>query len=196
MKTIKAPDLQAPRLRNKSHGLLNFATLSKFKKEHKEYKDLDMATFKKIVSAFNEKLWQTVINERDGVTLPEQLGYLFIGSCESSVSKTNIDFKKSLELGMNVTLKNLESDSKLAKIFYTNYGTKYKFQNRDLWKFVATRQFKRTVAKEYPSRWKQYIEVAQSDRVSSLFNEKPPKADDFVKMESELLELYDEFNFN
>jgi hypothetical protein len=97
---------------------------------------------------------------------------------------------------MNVTLKNLESDSKLAKIFYTNYGTKYKFQNRDLWKFVATRKFKRTVAKEYPRRWKQYIEVAQSDRVSSLFNEKPPKADDFVKMESELLELYDEFNFN
>jgi len=194
MKTIKAPDLHAPRLRNKAHGLLNSDTLKEFKKEHKEYKDLDMATFKKIVVTFNEKLWWTVINERDGVTLPEQLGFLFIGSCEAPVVKRNIDFKKSLELGMNITLRNLESDSKLAKIFYTNYGTKYKFLNRDLWKFVAIRQFKRTVAQEYPKKWKQYVEIAQSERVSSLFKEAKP--DNFVKMESELLEIYDEFNFN
>lgn len=194
MKTIKAPDLHAPRLRNKAHGLLNSDTLKEFKKEHKEYKDLDMATFKKIVVTFNEKLWWTVINDRDGVTLPEQLGFLFIGSCETPLVKTNIDFKKSLELGMNITLRNLESDSKLAKIFYTNYGTKYKFLNRDLWKFVAIRQFKRTVAQEYPKRWKQYVEIAQSQKVSSLFKEAKP--DNFVKMESELLEIYDEFNFN
>jgi hypothetical protein len=194
MKTIKAPDLHAPRLRNKAHGLLNSDTLKEFKKEHKEYKDLDMATFKKIVVTFNEKLWWTVINDRDGVTLPEQLGFLFIGSCETPLVKTNIDFKKSLELGMNITLRNLESDSKLAKIFYTNYGTKYKFLNRDLWKFVAIRQFKRTVAQEYPKRWKQYVEIAQSQKVSSLFKETKP--DNFVKMESELLEIYDEFNFN
>jgi hypothetical protein len=194
MKTIKAPDLHAPRLRNKAHGLLNSDTLKEFKKEHKEYKDLDMTTFKKIVVTFNEKLWWTVINDRDGVTLPEQLGFLFIGSCETPLVKTNIDFKKSLELGMNITLRNLESDSKLAKIFYTNYGTKYKFLNRDLWKFVAIRQFKRTVAQEYPKRWKQYVEIAQSQKVSSLFKETKP--DNFVKMESELLEIYDEFNFN
>ena len=194
MKTIKAPDLHAPRLRNKAHGLLNSDTLKEFKKEHKEYKDLDMATFKKIVVTFNEKLWWTVINDRDGVTLPEQLGFLFIGSCETPLVKTNIDFKKSLELGMNITLRNLESDSKLAKIFYTNYGTKYKFLNRDLWKFVAIRQFKRSVAQQYPKKWKQYVEIGQSQKVSSLFKEAKP--DNFVKMESELLDIYDEFNFN
>ena len=97
---------------------------------------------------------------------------------------------------MNVTIKNLESDSKLAKIFYTNYGTKYKFLNRDLWKFVAIRQFKRTVAQEYPKKWKQYVEIAQSERVSSLFKENISKPELVVKMESELLEGYDEFNFN
>lgn len=196
MKTIKAPDLHAPRLRNQSHGLLNSNTLKEFKKEHKEYKDLDMATFKKIVATFNEKLWLTVINERDGVTLPEQLGFLFIGSCESPSTKRNLDFRKSLELEMNVTIQNLESDSKLAKIFYTNYGAKYKFANRDIWKFVAIRQFKRTVAKEYPKRWKQYVEIGPSDRVSTLYNEKYVKPDTLEKMESELLESYDEFNFN
>lgn len=46
---------------------------------------------------------------------------------------------------------NLDTDGKLAKIFYTNLSTKYRFKNRELWQFKAVRQFKRTVAEVYLS---------------------------------------------
>ena len=57
-----------------------------------------------------------MIDKRDGVQLPETIGWLFIGTCEQS-KKKNIDFAKSVKYGMIVSNKNWETDGKLAKIF-------------------------------------------------------------------------------
>ena len=158
MKLFKAPDIHAPRFRKKTLNLLNLSTIDEFKKEHPEYEDLDVEAYKKIVKTFNEKIWRTVIDKRDGVALPENLGFLFIGTCEKP-KKKNVNYGLSQKLGKNTTHQNLESDSKLAKIFYTNYSAKYKFTNRDLWMFSAVRQFKRELAKEYSNNWMRYINI-------------------------------------
>lgn len=193
MKLFKAPDLQAPRFRKKVLNLLNVSTIDGFKKEHSEYKDLDADTFKEIVKAFNGKIWQTAIDERDGVSLPENLGYIFIGSCEKP-KKKNINYGLSQMLKKNTTHTNLESDSKLAKIFYTNYSGKYKFTNRDLWRFVAIRQFKRQLAAQYSKNWMKYISVKSNERISQIFT--PTLVKYNVLTEKEVMDNYDEFKFD
>jgi len=69
--------------------------------------------------------------------------------------------------------KNWETDGNLAKIFYTNYSTKYRFKNRELWRFEACRDFKRTVAKKYPSNWTKYVVMKNKYKVAHLYDANP-----------------------
>jgi hypothetical protein len=77
---------------------------------------------------FNQILYETVIETRDGVQLPEQIGWLFIGTCPTS-KKRNINYVKSNKYGVEITNNNWETDGKLAKIFFTNYAPKHKIKN-------------------------------------------------------------------
>ena len=65
--------------------------------------------------------------------------------------------------------KNWETDGNIGKIFYTNYSTKYRFKNRELWQFTAVRQFKRSVAKTYPKQWSKYIVMESKQRVADIY---------------------------
>jgi hypothetical protein len=134
-----------------------------------------------------------VIKERDGVQLPEQLGYIFIGSCPRK--KSNVDFKKSEHYGTVLQNQNWESDDYLAKIFYTNFETKYRFKNHDLWGFKGLRDFTRAVGQAYPAEWKKYLQVDNKMKISRLFRQQ--KFKQFKTEETaELLKTYDEFNLD
>lgn len=164
MKEFKSPDLTAPRYRPEVHTIMNREFFESFKKKHPKYKDLDNVELRKIVKYFNNTLYQTVIDTRDGVQLPEQIGWLFIGTCQSP-KKQNIDFVKSKKYGVAVTNKNWETDGKLAKIFFSSYALKHKMKNREFWKFVACRDFKRGVAKVYPENWNMYVSIDPSKKL-------------------------------
>ena len=117
---------------------------------------------------FNERIWKEVIENRDGVELPDSLGYIFIGTCPAAKS-VNTDYALSKKYGKVLQNKNWETDGKVAKIFYTNYSTKYRFKNRELWQFTAVRQFKRAVAKSYPKKWTKYIRMENKKRVADMY---------------------------
>lgn len=168
--TYKKPDLNAPRYREKVFSVLNSKLLKEFKEKYPAYKDLDRELFNEIVKSFNETVWQQVIENRDGVELPEGLGFLFIASTPASKHKNNINFKESAKLGVIVHNQNWETDNKLAKIMYSNYHTKYRFAFRDLWGFQAVRQFKRTVAQTFPEKHTQYVQLNGNVRVSDVFS--------------------------
>ena len=188
------PDLNAPRYRYKSHSILNKDFCNKIKEKGKEYKDLSNEEIKNVIKIFNQKIWESVIECRDGVELLEQLGYMFIGTCKKK-KFNNPDVEKSLEHGVQIQHQNWESDQYLAKIFYTNYETKYKFKFHELWGFEALRDFKRTVSKTYPTEWKKYIVVDNMVRVSRLFRKSLYV--DKVKQETEIaFETYNEFDMN
>ena len=139
-------------------------------------------------------LWETVINYRDGVELPEGLGHLFIGTCPTP-KKVNMNFQKSAEHGRVVQNLNWDTDNKLAKIFYTNYYQKYRFANRDLWNFQAVRQFKRAVAQNYPENYQKYVVMASDSRISALYKKSVIK--DKLEKRTELeLQHYDEFKLD
>jgi len=192
MKEFKKPDLKAPRYRPEVHTVLNKEFFESFKKKHPKYKDLDNKDLRKIIKYFNNTIYQTVINTRDGVQLPEQIGWLFIGTCQSP-KKQNIDFAKSNKYGVAVSNKNWETDGKLAKIFFTSYALKHKMRNREFWSFVACREFKRSVAKVYPENWNMYIAVEPTLRVK-LNNTKNYLANSAKYNEREGLKHYNEFN--
>ena len=168
---FKAPDLNKPRYREKSLSLLNIDLINDFKEKYPIYKNIDNTKLKNIIKLYNEKLWKEVVNNRNGVELPDSLGYLFIGTCPSSKS-VNTNYALSKQYGKVLQNKNWETDGKIAKIFYTNYSTKYRFRNRELWQFTAVRQFKRCVAQEYPKQWNKYVVMENKKRVAEMYKNK------------------------
>jgi hypothetical protein len=190
-KQYKKPDLNAPRFRPKKLNLTNSDFHEQFIKDNPKHSGLSVNQFKEIIKVFNGKIWESVIDYRDGVELPEQLGYLFIGSCPRK--KSNVDFNKSQHYGVVLQNQNWESDDYLAKIFYTNFETKYRFKNHDLWGFKGVRDFTRSVGKTYPTEWKKYLVVDNFVKISRIF--RIHKERDVRKVETEeLLKDYDEFN--
>lgn len=170
MKEFRKPDLNAPRYRPKVYSVLNYDLLKQFKEKYPIYKDITYGQFKSIINKANELLWNTVIENRDGVELPESLGYLFIGTCNPPVKKDNVNFGKSIKYGTKVSYQNWDSDGKIGKIFYTNYSVKYKVIDRQIWTFIPCRTFKRTVAKTYPDNWTRYVKVENNIRISKMYN--------------------------
>ena len=171
---FKKPNLKAPRYREKRLGLLNGETIKEFKEKKPLYSDIDNKKLKSIIKLYNIELWKAVVKNRDGVELPDSLGYLFIGTCPSSKS-VNTNYALSNQYGKVLQNKNWETDGNLGKIFYTNWSTKYRFKNRDLWRFVACRDFKRTVAKEYPANWTKYVVMKNKYRVAHLYDHNADK---------------------
>jgi hypothetical protein len=175
MTEFKAPDLNAPRYRDKKLGILNAKTINEFKLKHPMYKNIENSKLKSIIKIFNRKMWEGVIKYRDGVELPESLGFLFIGTCSPSKS-VNTNYALSKQYGKVIQNKNWDTDGNLGKIFYTNWSTKYKFKNRELWKFEAVRDFKRAFSKEYPINWTKYIFMKNKYRVAHLYSPKMLKS--------------------
>jgi hypothetical protein len=192
MREFKKPDVKAPRFRPQVHSIMNSEFFEKFKKKYPKHKDLDNVVLRSIVKKFNTLVYQNVIDNRDGVQLPESIGWLFIGTCEQS-KKVNIDFSKSQKYGVTVTNRNWESDGKLAKIFFTNYAPKHKMKNREFWGFVACREFKRAVAKTYPENWNMYVAVDPHKKIKLLYQKTVLKNMYNLKQTKDL-ENYNEFD--
>lgn len=188
-KEYKEPDVKGPRFRQKGISIVDNTFLKEFKEKYPKYKDLTVPEINKIMKKYNETVWKEVIENRDGVQLPEGVGILFIATCKSPL-RQNIDFAKSKKYGVTVTNKNWETDGRLAKIFYTNYNTSFRFQNRECWGFIACREFKRTVAKVYPENWNLYVQVEPTKKLRDKYKKKVYSE----KMNKEKLENYNEFD--
>ena len=184
-KNFKKPDLNAPRFREKRLSLLNKNLLEEFKEKYPKYGSISNEKLKSIIKLYNENLWEGVIKYRDGVELPDSLGYLFIGTCSpAKYTKTNINYAMSSQYNKVLQNNNWETDGNIGKIFYTNASAKYKFKNRELWKFEACRKFKRSVASEYPKDWTKYTIVQNKYQIAHLYQDKLKSSD---------LENYNEF---
>ena len=99
MKYIKKPDLNGPRFKSRRVSVLTAKTLEKFKEKYPQYKDVTISGFKKIIMTFNANLTEGIIENRNGVELPDGLGYIFMGTCPKP-KKKNIDFKRSIDYGV------------------------------------------------------------------------------------------------
>lgn len=193
MREFRKPDLNAPRYRAQRLDILSDDFYKAFREAHPKHSHLSNKDIKSIIKNVNGKIWETVIEERDGVELPEQLGYVFIGSCPTP-KKENPNFHVSKELSKVIQHRNWESDQYLAKIFYTNSASKYRFQFSNLWGLSPVRQFSRTVAKTYPENYTKYLVVDDHKRINYLFK-KRMYGMDMDEIEKEILKTsYNEFD--
>lgn len=195
MRVFRKPDVKAPRFRMPRPGLLNKDFYKAFRKkfpEHSKLKDLEISN---IIREYNTQLWKGVINNRDGIELPENLGNIIIGSCNSPKIKYNSDFGESIKNDVLTRLKNYDSDSFLAKIFYTNCANKYAFAFREFWEFKGCRDFTRETSKEYKLNWKKYIMIENGRLISALYR----KAKFKLRLQDRpiiISEDYNEFNLD
>jgi hypothetical protein len=189
------PDLNAPRFREKYTTLLTKEFAEKFNEKYSEHKDITSEEFKTIVRKFNEILVQGAIDNRSGIELPDGLGYIFLGTCQASKKKTNVDFKKLIDHGINTTHKNWESDNKLLKIFYSNSKARYGFANKEVWYLVPSRYFKRTASAAYRKNWSKYVEISSTVKISDMF-ERQRKKDYKHNLKPIVPENYDEFKID
>ncbi len=192
MEAFNTPNLQAPRFRTDTYEVLNKEFFDRFRKKYPKYESLKDKELRSIIKSFNIRIYETVIDKRNGVELPESLGYLFIGTCQAS-KKKNIDFAKSKKYGVTVSNKNWDSDGKLAKIFFTNGRLKHKIKNREFWSFKGCRQFKRAVAKTYPENWNNYIVVDPRQKYKAEYSKKVANEIRLKKQEHALKD-YNEFD--
>jgi len=192
MNGFKAPDLNAPRFRPAVYNAMNEDFFNRFRKKHPKYKNLRDPELRRILKTFNTVLYETVVDYRDGVKLPHNIGWLFVGSCKGS-KKKNVDYAKSNKYGVLVTNKNWDSDGRLAKIIFTSYAPKYKMKNREYWGFIACRDFKRLVAKTYPENWNMYRAIDPTKKIKELYSKQYYK-DLLKKQTNEALKDYNEFD--
>lgn len=185
MRNYNKPNLKGPRYRKKIKGLLNKETFDEFKEKYPAYNHVDNKVLKNIVREYNKAIYEGVIDNRDGVELPNSLGFLFIGTCPPAKG-SNINFVESQNYGKVLKNKNWETDGNVAKIFYTNWHSKYRFKNRKLWSFKACRNFKRTVSKEYRKEWAKYIKMREKVKVSQVYDPNPEKTKRDLKNYDEL----------
>lgn len=172
MSEFKAPDLSAPRYRRKVKNLLNSETLKKFYEKHPNYEGkVDIRTFKAVVTDFNGRLKQGVIDTRDGIEMPENLGYLIITRCNKP-KKKNLDFASSIKYGQKVSHRNWDSDNYLAKICYSNYSLKYRFSDRELWGFKPGKTFRQAVSSAFPESYQNYILLSSKTKLSELYKKR------------------------
>ena len=121
---FRKPDVKAPRYRKKTLSLLNKQTIKEFKDKRPLYAQIDDNKLKTIIKLYNRALWEGVIEHRDGVELPDSLGYIFLGTCPPAKT-ININFSKSNEYGKVLRNKNWDTDGNIGKIFYTNWICNY-----------------------------------------------------------------------
>lgn len=144
---------------------LGRALYKEFIKDNKDI-SIDYATFKELVIAANEMITDIVTTERDGFSLPKMLGYIFIGTF---YSRKAIDLNTSQQLGKIIYHTNLETGGKLAKLCYTNYPTKYPFENHTYWYFTGCRPFKKKISTRFKDNYENYIELTSDSKISHYF---------------------------
>lgn len=190
-KAYPKPDLNGPRFRPTRTNILKRSLYDAFIEKYPKYKDIDLATFKTIIRTFNEQLYNGIIENRDGVELPEGLGFIFMGTCPGT-KKQNIDIAKSLKYGVITNHQNWDADGNLLKIFYTNHTSKYPLQNKQVWAFKAVKQFRKAASEAYKEDWPKYVVVDATQKISAFFKQMRKK--DFILTQGKNIpDDYDEF---
>jgi len=195
MTEFKKPDLKAPRFRSDRPGILNHTFYPAFRKKFPKYASATNSEIRNVVREYNTQLWNGVIEYRDGVELPQGLGNMFIGTCNKPKIRYNSNFGESIKNNVLTRIKNYESDGYLAKIFYTNYASKYLFAFREFWEFKGYKDFTNGVSKSYPENWKKYIMIENGRLISKLYKKASKKI--FAMDQPKIIAAdYNEFNLD
>lgn len=169
---MNKPDIKAPRYRPPSYKSLSKVNIDSIRE--RLGLTLTNKEIEKIVETCNSNYVKECIANRDGIELPEYLGYIMIGTCKPKIGN-NTNYYSAIEHEKILEHSNLHTDGYLAKIFYVNKGNKYNFVHSHIWGFEPSRIFKRSVAKSYPENYTIYKHVEPLQRIQRTYTKQKQK---------------------
>jgi|TARA_R110000868_G_scaffold5681_6_gene33616 hypothetical protein len=171
--SYKKPNITGPRVKKKLTHIMSELELKYFKNKHPEYKDLKLSEFNNVIKKFNHNIINEVIENRNGVALPERIGQFIIMSFSKAQHKKIIDFGESNKTGILSYHKNWETDRRIGKIVFQNTSYNYAIKNYKFWGFKATRTFKSNMSKIFKKKWAKYIYIDNKEtRISTVLKNK------------------------
>lgn len=191
MRKFSDIDRTKPRFRPDRHEVINDDFIKEINIKHPKTIGLTIRQLGTIVKNFNDHIRTYVCENREGVELPQGLGYLFLGVCKNSTN--TIDEVTSNKYKKQISFKNWNSDGRLGKIFYSNSSVKYKIVDNNLWLFKPAREFKTESSKAFSENWKLFIEIDPKIKLSAYLRDyKYQKRID--ELRKEYADKYNEFN--
>jgi hypothetical protein len=172
----------------------------KLKEKHpnlENYKDQDIL---QCIEGFNNFIADTIIDYRDGVQLPANMGILMV--CTLGKRTDAIDHKKSAELGVEVCLQNNHSDGYGGGIYYSTCLAKenqvkkgYMYPNCQYWMMFPSVNLKQKIKIAYEENWKKYHMVPKSRRYEDMSIDSYQKQLKTRMDVKQIKDTYDEFQF-
>lgn len=157
------PNRKGKRFRKSAFIIMNRSMLFEFKKMYSEHSDISLKEFNHVVKSFSNEVIDSVIENRDGVILPEKIGQLLIVAFPRP-NKKIIDFGKSNKTGVKHYHSNWDTDNKIAKIIYHNKVNNYGNRNSKFWGFLPSRNFKLEVSSKFKKYWQKYIQIGNKKK--------------------------------
>lgn len=158
-------DPSAPRYRPEFTKVLNRTMWRRFFRENPQFKPFkhvySYQQLTDLLKNFHLNITKLAIDNRDGVLLPERLGWIFLSSIKKP--KRTVNEKLSNELGYDIGYSNNHTDGKLLKINYRSAAKAFNFENKDLWKFYPAQNFQDKASKAFSEKYMLYI-VAEDIR--------------------------------
>jgi hypothetical protein len=195
MESFRIPDLNGPRYRKAQQEVCSDEFYKALCKKFPKVETLGRTVVAKYIKEFNELTTQAIIDNRDGVELLESLGNIFIANCRVP-EKENVDYAKSKKYGVKVLHKNWDTEGRIGKIMYTNYGAKYRLKDSSMWIFKPCRKFSRESSKAFRLNWMNYMEITKNEKISALISRHVAKKDHLKKSTAEGIIEYNEFDLN
>jgi len=192
MQAFNKHDLSEPRYRKEQYEVVNKQFLADARAKFSKLKDMGDREIAGIIKAFNEAICNEIIETRDGIELPESLGYLIIVACQPKNTEM-VDYAKSKKYGVKVLHKNWDTDGRLGKIVYSNASARYKVRDREIWGFSPTRVFSRKVSQEFRKNWMNYIEITSDEWVSKLIDRQNRRKEVQKNYMQRVVKTYNEF---
>lgn len=153
-------DKKGPRFRKPVRNLLNIKFYNKLRKEIPG-SPFSVMEIRKIITTFHEECINVLATNRDGLELPESLGFLLVGGYQTPTT------------GNYIGLPNWETNRKACRILYTTRPSKYKFKYSRIWGFSPGRQMKKAVSQSFIKNHTIFHSMGSTFRISKLFTKNP-----------------------
>lgn len=199
--TFRVPDGKAPKFLKKRFDILRdkhfFSSVKETYPELGQYTDSALAKF---IESTNKRLGKEIIENRNGVRLPEAFGIIVAGACKisSETAKRNIDYGASNKEGRVILHSNQTSDDYISKVKYSNASEYQPFRNNYMWCFDACRPITRALAKVFKQEggYKKYIVFTTRQHIGHLIRPtKPAKVTkEYIAHKKRHLDKHNEFD--
>ena len=137
---------------------------TQLQEKYPQLKKYSIGQLKKMIREFNRGLGDYIIENRDGIELPNFIGQLFIGSCKQVKPVPEHIIENSSK-----PLKIRNVDSHFPFCFYMTRNYASRFAMGKFWWFEANRELKERISENFSKNWKNYIDMASTYPVSANY---------------------------